>query len=79
MRFLNHRMFRHPSRNLPLNDSFEPFYHGLPRIDVRSADVSVSEPLQDRSRHKLRTVIGSQIFRRSVHADELGENLNDAP
>ena len=30
MRLLNYCMLRHSSRNLPLNDSFEPFCHGLP-------------------------------------------------
>ena len=30
IRLLNHSMLRHSSRNLPLNDSFDPFCQGLP-------------------------------------------------
>jgi hypothetical protein len=30
IRFLNHSMLRHSSRNLPLKLSFDPFCHGLP-------------------------------------------------
>jgi hypothetical protein len=45
----------------------------LPRlawIDERRFDVLVSEPAQDRAGQELRAVVGSQMSRSSMHADE---------
>ena len=60
IRFLNYCMLRHSSRRFPLNDSFEPFCHGLPgSIDAVSVFVPFGQrrialdanpgPLLDRS------------------------------
>jgi len=54
--------------------SVQPGFSG---IDIRSVDVGLRQPSQDRSRDELRPVVTAQISRCSVHAHELGEHFDD--
>ena len=50
----------------------------LARIDERRFDVLAREPSQDRAGQELRAVVGSQVPRSSMPADEPGEYLDHA-
>src|SRR5665213_3662447 len=52
----------------------------LPRlswIDQRSLDTFFAGPFEQRRTDEFRAIIGPQVARRAVYADELAENLDD--
>ena len=51
----------------------------LARVDQRRGDAALGDPLEDRAADELRPVVRTQEQRRAVHADESGQNLDDAP
>src|ERR1017187_6675164 len=49
---------------------------GFARIDAGGVDVSLQQPAQDGSGDELRTIIRSQVPRRTVHAHEFRQHLD---
>ena len=73
-------MLRHSSRNLPLKLSSAPFCQGPHpelRIDQRSLDSLVGDPLQQRPQDELRAVVGAQVERGPAFADQPRQHLDD--
>ena len=62
-----------------MNDSSVPFCQGLPGSMNAVSIADGLHPAQNRGRHELRTVVGPEIARGAVHADELRQHLNDPP
>ena len=63
IRFLNHSIAQALVAELAVERFVGAVLPGLARIDVRSVDVGLRQPAQDRSGHELRPVVGSQVLR----------------
>ena len=54
-----------------------PVLPGFTRIDQGRFNALVDDPFQERHADEFRTVIASQVARRTPHTDQLGQHLND--
>src|SRR5215467_3142094 len=56
-----------------------PVLPGLAGFAERHVHAVLCSPLQDSPRDELRTIVGAQVARRTMNADQLGQDFDHAP
>jgi len=64
---------------LAIERLIRPVLPRLTRIDMRSVDVGLGEPLEYCPGHELRPVVGSQVLGAAMNTHQLAQHLDDSP